>query len=219
MADSQRGMFITFEGGEGSGKSTQVRFLASFLEAKGIDVLVTREPGGSPGGEEIRKLLVEGDPGRWQPLTEAFLHSAARADHVFRVIEPALAAGRWVLSDRFSDSTLAYQGYGHGLPIASVSQLNDIAAGGLRPDLTLILDLPVEEGLKRAGLRADGGETAAREDRYERMDLAFHQRLRAGFKSIAENDPARCVVIDAGGDVEMVAKSVSDAVEDRLLSR
>ncbi len=216
MAESQRGKFITLEGGEGAGKSTQVQRLVAFLEQRGLEVLGTREPGGSPGAEEIRRLLVEGEPGRWTPLTEALLHSAARADHVARLIEPALMDGRWVVSDRFSDSTLAYQGHGHELGLDIVARLNSMSSGGLCPDLTIILDLPVKEGLKRAGIRAGNGMGADREDRYERMDMAFHERLRAGFLAIAENEPERCVVIDAGAGIDGVAGAIRDAVTDRL---
>ncbi|MCZ6637468.1 MAG: dTMP kinase [Alphaproteobacteria bacterium] len=216
MAETQRGKFITLEGGEGTGKSTQVQRLIAFLEERGLVVVGTREPGGSPGGEEIRGLLVEGEPGRWRPLTEALLHSAARADHIARLIEPALAQGRWVVSDRFSDSTLAYQGYGYGLSLDMVAKLNAVTSGRLRPDLTIILDMPADEGLKRAGIRADNGGEAEREDRYERMDLTFHERLRAGFLEIARNEPERCVVIDAGAAIDEVANAIRRALTDRL---
>lgn len=213
-----RGKFITFEGGEGAGKSTHATRLAALLEARGIDVARTREPGGSEGAEDIRKILVEGAPGRWTPLTETFLYAAARADHVARLIEPALAAGRWVISDRFTDSTLAYQGYGLGLDRAMIELINALATGGLRPDLTVLLDLPVNEGLARAGKRADDGPAAGREDRYERMDQAFHQRLRDGFRAIAAAEAARCVVIDATRPVEDVAEDIAAAVTERLLT-
>jgi dTMP kinase len=213
-----RGKFITFEGGEGAGKSTHAKRLTSFLEARGIDVARTREPGGSDGAEEIRKLLVEGAPGRWTPMTEIFLYAAARADHVARLIEPALAAGRWVISDRFTDSTLAYQGYGHRLDIPMIERVNALATGGLAPDLTVLLDLPVDEGLARAGRRADDSPEDRREDRYERMDESFHQRLRDGFRAIATADPARCVVIDATRTVDDVAAEISAAVTERLLA-
>jgi len=212
-----RGKLITFEGGEGAGKSTHAKRLAKFLEGRGLDVTRTREPGGSEGAEEIRRLLVEGAPGRWTPLTETFLYAAARADHVARLVEPALAAGRWVISDRFTDSTLAYQGYGHGLDAATIETVNALAAGGLMPDLTVLLDLPVDEGLARAGKRADDGPLAGREDRYERMDRAFHQRLRDGFRAIAAADTARCVVIDATRPVDDVAAAIAAAVTERLL--
>lgn len=206
------GRFITFEGGEGAGKSTQLRLLAQALEARGLSVLTTREPGGSPGAEAIRTLLVTGETGRWDGLTEALLHYAARRDHLRCTILPALAAGTWVLCDRFNDSTLAYQGFGHGAERAELDALYRMVAGDLRPDLTLILDLPVEQGLARAGLRnGTGGE-----DRYERMDRSFHERLRQGFRSIAEGEPARCAVIDATPGTEEVHAAILATVLARL---
>ena len=217
MNETQRGRFITLEGGEGVGKSTQSKRLAQFLEDRGISVLRTREPGGSDGAEQIRKLLVEGAPGRWTPLTEALLYAAARADHVARLIEPALAEGRWVISDRFADSTLAYQGFAHGLPLDTVAELNGLAAGELKPDLTFVLDVPVAEGLARAGGRADDGEEGAREDRYERMDESFHERLREGFLTIARDEPERCVVIDTTRPIDEVAGVISATASKRLL--
>lgn len=204
------GRFITFEGGEGAGKTTHVRLLADALRAAGRDVVETREPGGSPGAEEIRELLIHGEAGRWDAMTEALLHFAARRDHVSRVIRPALAAGQWVLSDRFADSTMAYQGYGHGLGREVIDGLYDLTVGDLRPDLTVILDLPVEEGLRRAASRKDGGS------RYERMDRAFHERLRAGFLAIAEREPRRCLVVDASVAVADVEAAIRAAVAARL---
>jgi dTMP kinase len=205
-----RGKFITFEGGEGAGKSTQVRKLVSALQSHGLEVLATREPGGSPGAEEIRRLLVEGQTHRWDGLTEALLHFAARRDHLRSFIWPALERGAWVVSDRFADSTLAYQGYGHELGREVYDKLYALVVGEFQPDLTLILDLPVAMGLKRA--RARGGA----EDRYESMDPAFHERLRTGFLEIARDDPERCRVIDAGEDEEAVAARVEQAVHDAL---
>ncbi len=204
--------FVTLEGGEGSGKSTQVRRLAEALRQKGLEVVATREPGGAPGAEEIRQLLVDGAVGRWDAMTETLLHFAARRDHLVRTVWPSLAAGRWVVSDRFADSTVAYQGYGHGLGRDTVARLYDVVVGTFRPDLTLVLDLPVEEGLRRAAARQGG------EDRYERMDRDFHERLRQGFLDIARRDSDRCVVIDAGGDVEAVHARIMAAVCDRLLT-
>lgn len=204
------GRFITFEGGEGAGKSTQVRLLAESLAAQGRDVVVTREPGGADGAEAIRALLVSGAVDRWDGCTEALLHSAARRDHLVKTVWPALARGAWVLCDRFADSTLAYQGYGHGLDHGLISTLATVTMGVFRPDLTLVLDLPVEEGLKRAGGR--GGA----EDRYERMGRAFHQRLRQGFLDIAAAEPERCAVIDATQDVGAVRAAIADAVAARL---
>lgn len=205
-----RGRFITLEGGEGAGKSTQIGLLRDALEAQGIAVLTTREPGGSEGGEEIRHLLVNGETHRWEPLTEALLNYAARHEHLQKVIEPALDAGTWVLCDRFADSTMAYQGYGHGMDREIIRRLHRLVVGDVQPDLTLILDMPVEEGLKRAGARGEG------EDRYERMDGGFHERLRQGFLDIAKKEPARCTVIDATGDIGAVAMAIADVVAQRL---
>jgi len=209
-----RGRFITLEGGEGAGKSTQQRRLAAWLRGHGRDVVETREPGGSPGAEDIRRLLVTGAAGRWDAMTEALLHFAARRDHLRQTIEPALARGSWVVCDRFADSTMAYQGYGHGLGRAPVEALYALAVGALKPDLTLVLDLPVDEGLARAGRR--NGSAGQGEDRYERMDLAFHQRLRDGFHDIVAREPGRCVLIDAHGDEETVAARIAAAVGGRL---
>jgi dTMP kinase len=204
------GRFISFEGGEGSGKSTQLRRLAAMLGERGIACVVTREPGGCPGAEEIRRLLVEGETGRWQPMTEALLHYAARVEHVARTIKPVLERGDWVLTDRFADSTMAYQGYGHQLGPLAVTALHSLTLGTFQPDLTLVFDVPVDQGLARA--RARGGA----EDRYERMDVAFHQRLRDGFLAIARAEPARCVVIDASADVDSVARAAWAAISARF---
>jgi dTMP kinase len=207
-----RGRFITFEGGEGAGKSTQAQMLGTWLKARGLDVLLTREPGGSPGAETIRQILVTGDAGRWDPMTETLLHFAARHDHVLNTIEPALSAGRWVVCDRFVDSTIAYQGYGLGVDRAFIAALEISILRGLRPDLTLMLELPVVLGLARAA------ERRGNEDRYETMDIEFHERLRHGFHAIAAGEPARCVLIDAAEDVNAVHRRVIAAVETRLLS-
>jgi dTMP kinase len=209
-ASANRGRFITLEGGEGAGKSTQLRRLADGLRARGIDVVTTREPGGSPGAEEIRGLLVTGETGRWSPVTEALLHTAARRDHLERTVWPALEAGKWVLCDRFFDSTMAYQGYGLGLGRQLVETLQRAALGEFRPDLTLILDIEVEQGLRRAALRHGG------KDRYERMDIGFHQRLRDGFLDIARREPERCAVVDADADLDGVQARVWNAVAGRL---
>jgi dTMP kinase len=212
-----RGRFVTFEGGEGAGKSTQVRRLADALRAAGVPVRLTREPGGSPGAEEIRALLVSGETGRWDPLTEALLISAARRDHLRRTVLPALEAGEWVLCDRFADSTTAYQGHGHGLGREATEVLYGLVAGEFRPDLTLILDVPVEAGLARAAARAGGeGRGGAAEDRYERMGRDFHQRLREGFLDIARREPGRCAVVDASRGPDEVAADVLAAVRARL---
>jgi len=208
------GKFITFEGGEGGGKSTQLALLAKALEDAGVDVLTTREPGGTPGAEEIRDLLVRGTTDRWPPLAEVLLHFAARVDHVEKSILPALESGAWVLCDRFTDSTLAYQGGGHGLGMERIQALKADILGDFAPDLTLILDIPVEEGLARAFGRA--GAEDRPEDRYERMDLGFHTRIRGTFLSLAAAEPDRCVVIDASGSVDDVQREICAAVSHRL---
>ncbi len=198
----QKGRFITFEGGEGAGKSTQIRLLAEALEKAGHTVLQTREPGGSPGAEEIRSLLVTGESDRWTGMTEVLLHFAARADHLERVIRPALAAGTWVLCDRFVDSSVAYQGVAQGLGTDVLQDLTRLVVADTMPDLTLILDLPVEDGLARAGSRGDG------EDRYEKMGQAFHKTLRQAFLDIAGSAPDRCKVIDATDKIDAVHQAI-----------
>jgi len=210
VTDNASGRFITLEGGEGAGKSTQIMRLKNWLEARGRSVIVTREPGGSPGAEMVRKLLVEGPAERWDGTTEALLHFAARRDHLRSAVWPALKQGRWVVSDRFADSTRAYQGYGHGLDLAMLDRLYAIAVGDFRPDLTLILDLPVETGLERAAARR-GTET-----RYESLPRDFHDRVRAGFLEIAKSEPKRCVVIDASKDADTIAVAVATVVSQRL---
>ncbi len=212
-AVTSSGKFITLEGGEGAGKSTQIARLAAALKAAGIHHIQTREPGGAPGAEEVRKLLVEGAVDRWQPMSEVLLHNAARIEHLETTVKPALAAGQWVLCDRFADSTLAYQGYGHGLDVSAIANLHWLLYKDFKPDLTLILDLPLEEGLKRAHARLKNG--ADGEDRYERMGKDFHERLRRGFLDIAEAEPARCAVIDASGDEESVHGAIMAVVRER----
>ncbi|HTW34850.1 MAG TPA: dTMP kinase [Rhizomicrobium sp.] len=209
---TRAGRFITFEGGEGAGKSTQVKALAAKLSARGIDVVVTREPGGSPGAEDIRKLLVEGEPGRWDVLSETLMIFAARADHVAKTIKPALARGAVVLCDRFTDSTYAYQGAGRGMPRETIRRIESIALPDLKPDLTFILDLPAEEGLKRASARRHG------ETRFEHFDVAFHERLREAFRDIARQNTARCVVIDAMQAMDAVEAEIWRVVEARSLA-
>lgn len=197
--------FITIEGGEGAGKSTQVRRLAERLRAHGQEVVLTREPGGTPAAETIRQLLVEGEIGRWQPRSEALLHFAARAEHLTTLIRPALEAGKWVISDRFADSTLAYQGYGMGVDLDWLAALRRLVVGTWEPGLTIILDLPVATGLARA----------AREQRYERMGAALHERLHAGFRAIAEAEPERCRLIEATGSAEAIAAAIAEQVGAR----
>ncbi|MEQ8664170.1 MAG: dTMP kinase [Rhodospirillales bacterium] len=208
--------FITFEGGEGSGKSTQLARAAGWLERHGIDVLRTREPGGAPSAELIRSLLVEGTTDRWQPVTEVLLHAAARTEHLAATVRPALAAGSWVLSDRFADSTRAYQGYGHGVALEIIDQVHAATTGPVIPDLTLVFDVSVATGLARAGRRAESASNAAAEDRYERMGQAFHDRVRDGFQAIARENPGRCVVIDAEMDEDAVHAATIAAIAERL---
>ena len=204
------GRFITFEGGEGTGKSTQVARLVERLRARDLEVVQTREPGGSQGAEEIRNLALNGDAGRWSPMTETLLMFAARSDHLERTIRPALEAGRWVVCDRFADSSRAYQGVGGGTPAAFIETLDAAIVEATQPDLTLIFDLPVEVGLERAFGRG------LLETRFESKGLEFHERLRQGFLDIAAAHPQRCVVIDADGDQDAVEARVWAAVEGRL---
>jgi dTMP kinase len=209
---SKKGCFITFEGGEGCGKSTQIKRLEEFLKQKNKDIVATREPGGSQGGEAIRKLLVQGDVKRWDDVTETLLFYAARRDHLINKIHPALNEGKWVLSDRFADSTTAYQAYGYSKNI-NVEKLNflyDMVAGDFKPDLTIILDLPVEKGLKRAFGR--GGD----EERFENMDIKFHQNLRKAFLDIAKKEPDRCCVINADASIEEISNEINAIVTQRL---
>jgi dTMP kinase len=210
MVSSARGRFITLEGGEGAGKSTQITLLAAWLRGRGIDIVQTREPGGATGAERIRELLVKGDADRWTPIAETLLHYAARADHLDRTIRPALAAGRWVICDRFADSTTAYQGYGHGVPFDVIDSLFKAVVGDTAPDLTVILDLPVGQGLQRAAARA------GHENRYEQMAVEFHNRLRNGFLTIARENPQRCVVIDASRDVDAILSDIQTEILHRL---
>jgi dTMP kinase len=204
-----QGFFISFEGGEGAGKSTQIRRLAERLQAAGHDVVVTREPGGSAGAEAIRELLVNGAADRWSPVTETLLMYAARRDHVERVIRPALSEGKIVLCDRFADSTRAYQGAGGEAPASLIASLEENVLNGTVPVLTLILDLPAQVGLRRAEAR--GGAA-----RFESKGLEFHERLRAGYLEIARKEPDRCVVIDADAEIDAVTAAIVDAVAQRL---
>ncbi len=209
-----RGHFVTFEGGEGAGKSTQVLLLGEALRRSGREKpVLTREPGGSAGAEDIRRLLVTGNSERWDGVTEALLHCAARRDHLIRTIWPALVAGRWVLCDRFADSMHAYQGSGHGVAEARLHDLTALVAGDFRPDVTIILDLPPQMGLERAhaALRGKGGER-----RYEHMGLSFHHRVRQAFQTIAAAEPVRCIVVDASGNISDVHAAVRRAVAERL---
>ena len=205
----RRGRLITLEGGEGAGKSTQARRLASWIaDAYEVDVVVTREPGGAPGAEAIRELVVAGATDRWDPGTEVLLHVAARREHVLRRICPALAEGCWVICDRFSDSTRAYQGIVQGAGLDFVDGIGRLAIGMLRPDLTFLLDLPVGMGLARA-------ENRGTTNRYERMGEAFHERLRDAFLTIASKETDRIKVVDASGSEDEVAGRLGSEMSRR----
>ena len=198
------GRFITLEGGEGAGKTTQARLLADALGGRGVAVLRTREPGGAPGAELLRSLLLRGEVA-WSAPAETLLHFAARAEHVERSIRPALAAGMWVVCDRFADSTMAYQGYGQGTDRAMITTLTGLI--GLVPDLTLVLD--VSDAVRQARLRRRGGDA----DRYERLDAAFHARVAEGFRTIARSEPERCVLLSADGSEAAVHAAIMAAVD------
>ena len=210
-----RGRFITFEGGEGAGKSTQVRRLQERLASLGIAALLTREPGGSPQAESIRKLLLSGAVKPYGHAAEAMVFNAARIDHLDKTIRPALVAGTWVICDRFADSTRAYQGALGEIDGALIDALESVAVGRTRPDLTIILDIAPEEGLRRAGERAGAGAVT---DRFEQEALAFHVVVRRRFLDIAAREPERCAVINAAMPPQEVASRVWSAVEVRLLA-
>jgi dTMP kinase len=203
-----RGKFITLEGGEGAGKSTQAKILAEFLRTKGHEVALTREVGGPPSAEEIRELWLGKGEDHWDPLTEVLLISAARREHLAKTIWPALERGNWVISDRFADSTRAYQGIGLGIGLETVDHFYQHIAGKFEPDLTLLLDLPVEAGLAR--MKARKGQ----DDRYQQKDPAFHRKLREAYLMLAEKYPTRIKVIDASSDAETTAKDVQDAIKE-----
>jgi dTMP kinase len=229
---SAPGRFITLEGGEGAGKSTQARKLAAALEARGISCVVTREPGGSPGAEVIRKLLVQGDMDRWEPVAETLLLFAARSDHIARTIKPALAAGKWVICDRFTDSTYAYQGAGRNMDRETIRRIESISIDDFQPELTFILDIVPDEGLLRTNTRAnplfdpamknpDSAEAQSalnrrKEARFERFGKSFHVRLRQAFLEIARRHRDRCVLVDAGGSETQVADAILNAVRMRF---
>jgi dTMP kinase len=213
------GKFITFEGGEGSGKSTQARLLADRLKARGIAALLTREPGGSPFAERVRALLLDPVIPSHGPLSEALLFYAARADHLDKTIRPALAAGRWIICDRFSDSTRVYQGAAGGLCAETLEALERTVVVTTRPHLTFILDLPPMQGLARARARGKlAGGPAAPADPFEGRDPSFHELLRKGYAAIAKAEPRRCTLVDAAKPTDAVAAEVWALVERRLLS-
>lgn len=203
-----QGRFITFEGIDGSGKSTQARLLAAFLKATGDDIVLTREPGGAPGAEEIRRLLVEGSPDRWSPETEILLFTAARRDHLEKTIQPALDRGATVISDRFADSTRVYQGAARGELRDLVDRLHD-AVIAVEPDLTFVIDMDPAEALRRGLARKSG------EDRFEEMGEAFQHRLREGFQALATDHPDRCYLINGARDPDEIAADIAHLTVNR----
>ena len=213
---SKQGLFVTFEGGEGTGKSTQIRLLADRLRRKGIDVLVTREPGGSPGAEAVRHVLLSGAAEEYGTRMEAILFAAARNDHVEEVIRPALQSGAVVLCDRFIDSSRVYQGITGNLEPAFVQNLERVAINGVMPDCTLILDLPAAEGLRRAKARNSASDANQEPDRFEKEEIDTHEKRREAFLDIADQEPLRCRVIDASGDPESIAAKIHSIVEPLL---
>lgn len=212
------GLFISFEGGEGSGKTTQINKLAAHLNTKGYTVVTTREPGGTEEGDKIRSLIVQRDGGNWTPLAECLLLFAARHMHVEKIIKPALEEGAIVISDRFTDSTRAYQGHGRGFSLETIEKLNDITLENFKPDLTLVLDIDPKTGLSRSGRRlaAEKLSVDQTEDRFENLDLDFHERLRQGFLAIAKKDSKRCKVFDAAQPADKLAAQLAATVEERL---
>ena len=211
------GFFITFEGGEGAGKTTQINRLSAALKDTGCKIVTTREPGGTKEAEFIRNLLVQRDGGQWNAMAEVLLLFAARAMHIEKVIKPALSDGKIVICDRFTDSTVAYQGYGRGLDIERIKDIERASVDAFKPDLTLILDIDVKEGLARSHKRLAGEKGFEKtEDRFERMDISFHEKLRAGFLDIAKHEPERCRVIDAAQNIDLLAQEIKKIVFEKL---
>ncbi|GJL84774.1 MAG: thymidylate kinase [Micavibrio sp.] len=212
-------LFITFEGGEGAGKTTQINLLAKRLGGAGYKVVTTREPGGTKEAETIRNLLVQREGGDWSPMAECLLLFAARVMHVKNVIKPALVEGQVVICDRFTDSTRAYQGYGHGLDLQKIEEINIAALDSFGPDMTFVFDIDPEQGLARSGRRlaAETLDINQTEDRFENMDIEFHEKLRQGYLEIAKNEPERCHVIDASGSAEEIAAEIEKIVKGKLL--
>lgn len=215
MTGAERGRFITFEGGEGVGKSTQLRRLAEHLRACGVEAVTTREPGGTPKAETLREILLSGRIAPLGPLAEAAVFAAARIDHVERLIAPAIARGAWVLCDRFADSTRAYQGARGGVDARALTLLEKAAMGDLKPDLTIIIDLPPVEGLSRAAARREA--SGQRADRFEAEDHGFHEGLRRAFLDIAEQEPERCCVVNGALPPDEVARAIRQLVNARFL--
>lgn len=209
---SRSGKFITLEGGDGTGKSTQAKLLAEYLKQQNIDPVLTREPGGAPGADEIRELILTGDPDRWDVVGETLLFYASRRNHLRLTVWPAMEQGRWVISDRFADSTMAYQGYGNQMGVEEVQKIHDVAVGDFEPDLTFILDIDVKVGLARTQGRAHN------EDRFEKMNVSMHERMRQGFLEIADKNKHRCVIINADQPIEAVQEDMRTVLKDRYFS-
>ena len=203
---STKGAFITFEGGEGSGKSTQARLFVENLKAAGHDAVLTREPGGTPEAEKIRSLLVDSDGGAWSPFEEALLLFAGRSHHYRNFIKPAVDEGKIVICDRFTDSTIAYQGYGLGLGSEKIQALNALTMNEIKPDKTFLLDLSVEDGLARSKKRLS--QENSNEDKYENLDISFHERVRSGFLELANNEKERFIVLDALKSLEELSLEI-----------
>lgn len=216
---AEKGKFITFEGGEGCGKTTQSKLLFDALNKAGIPTIYTREPGGTDGAETIRDLLVQGETGRWDKITETMLLFAARHDHVARLIKPALTRGEWVICDRFTDSTIAYQGYGEGMQIEIIKGLHKLTLGDFWPDLTFVFDIDYEVGVERAKTREADNKHKKSEDRYERMEPIFHKNVRRGFLEIAKEDKDRCELIDASGSIEEIQKKITSLTNSHFQTK
>ena len=202
------GFFITFEGIEGCGKTTQINHLTAHLKEKDLPFLLTREPGGTAIGDRIRQILLSSENSRMEPVTEFFLYAAARAQHISQVVLPALTDGKLVLCDRFADATVAYQGYGRGLNLTWIEEIHNRFLKGLKPNLTFLLDLPVEEGLRRAWKRMEN--QTVKEDRFEKEALAFHRRVREGYLFLARQEPNRIIVLDAMKDEKSIHREITN---------
>lgn len=214
-----KGVFITFEGGEGSGKSSQIRLLSDYLIRTGLDNIITREPGGTDIGKELRKMLLMGDTEKFDAISETLLFYTDRRLHLTNKIWPAMAKGQWVISDRFADSTMAYQYYGHGkrISLENLESMYKIVAGDFKPDLTLILDIDPEIGLRRSYAKAD--TMVDKETRFESIGLEFHNNIRNGYLEIAKSNPERCVVLDANKTIQELHKDIIKVIEERFLGR
>lgn len=221
MTAIEKGCFITIEGGDGTGKTTQIKKLTEYLTDQGVEVIATREPGGTEEAEKIRNLLVQRDGGNWDPISEVMLLMAARREHLSKKIWPALEAGKWVISDRFVDSSFVFQGFGMGIDHTEIVKLYQAIAGDFMPDLTLVFDIDAKLGLERSNRQMEITDVVAEstEDRYERMGLSFHQKLRQGFIEIAKKYPERCVLCDASVDIESLHKEICAIIDERLFAR